>query len=429
MRTHQAGRRAGLAAALAAAAAALWPGRAAAQQTPAASTPTITLTQVLEIVAKDNPDIAAARSRWEAAQKRIVQAATPDKPRLDLERMYGPVPGNPINDAREKNVAITQEMPFPTTLYLQRGKAAREAEIAEQAYQAKVREVSAKAEQTYAMWFLAQRTSDIFNENVEIMRRFSKVAESKFASGHSSQLDALKAQTELTRMLNMTLAVEQERQTDEAMLNALLNRDAASPLGLPANPDPGNLDLQLDKLQADAQSGRPELRQAALEARKAGTELSLAKSEFLPDLMLQFRYRRMPSDVDSRDAILGLSVPLWFWKPAARVAEARASKASSEAELQAMRVATSADLKTAWVRAQTAKRLADIYQTTLLPQAQASLRVAESGYQTGDTTFLDLLDAQRSLLNYRLEYFQDLAEYEQRLAELERVVGRNLRAP
>ena len=400
-----------------------------AQQIPATSTVSITLNQVLELVARDNPEIVAARARWEAAKERVTQAGTPDKPRLDLERMYAPADKNVISGAAERNVAITQEMPFPTTLYLQHRLASREAEIAEQAYRAKVREVSAKAEQAYATWFLAARAAEIFDENVEIMRRFSKVAESKYAAGHSGQLDALKAHTELTRMLNMTFTVGQERLTDEAMLDALLNRDANAPLEAPANPDPGTLDLQLDRLQADALSGRPELRQAALEAGKAAVGLSLAKSEFLPDLMLQYRYRNDPTMGNSNDAAVGFSVPLWFWKPAARVAEARAEKASAEADLQAMRVGTSADLKTAWLRAQTAKRLSDIYQTSLLPQAREALSVAEAGYSAGDSSFLDLLDAQRSLLSYRLEYFQDLAEYEQRLADLERIVGRELRAP
>ena len=402
-------------------------GPARAQQVPAASSSTITLAQVLDRVERENPEIAAARARWEAARKVATQAGTPDKPRLDIERMYAPADRNVLTGAAERNIAITQETPFPTTLYLRRKKADQEAQAAEQSYYAKVREMSAKAEQTYAMLFLARRSVDIFNENVDIMRRFSTVAESKYASGHSSQLDVLKAQTELTRMLNMALTADQERQTDEAMLDALLNRQADVPLGEPADPNPGILDLKLDQLEAQALSGRPELREAALQARRAGTDLALARSEFLPDLMLQYRYRNDPTMGNSNDAILGLSIPLWFWKPAAMVSQAKAEKAMAEADLQAMRVGTSADLKTAWVRAQTTKRLAEIYTTTLLPQAQEALKVAESGYQTGSTGFLDLLDAQRSLLNYRLEYYQDLAEYEQRLAELERVVGRELR--
>ena len=402
------------------------PSPAMGQSTTQLSTGTINLQEILELVQRDNPDILAADKRWEAARKRISQAATPNKPRLDLERMYAPADKNVISGAVERNIAVTQEMPFPTTLYLQHGRATQEAQIAEQSYRAKVREVVARASTAYAMLFLNYKSMEIFDENIEIMRRFSKVAESKYAAGHSSQLDALKAEVELTKMLNMRYEAEQERGINESMLNALLNREALTPLGAPAEPGSGALSARLDELQAEAVAHRPELRQMFLETQRARTDLSLARSEYLPDLMLQYRWRNDPTMGNSNDAILGFSIPLWFWKPAAMVSEAKAEREMADAELQAMKVDTSADLRTAWLRAKTAKRLAEIYRTSLLPQAQESLSVAESGYQTDKSTFLDLLDAERSLLNSRLEYYQYLADYEQRLAELERIVGKEL---
>jgi cobalt-zinc-cadmium efflux system outer membrane protein len=258
------------------------------------------------------------------------------------------------------------------------------------------------------------------------MRRFSKVAESKYAAGHSTQLDALKAQVELTKMLNMSVELEQEKQINRSMLNALLNREAQAALGAPTDPDPGTLNLKLDELQATALARRPELRAAFLSAERAGTSLSIARSSYLPDLMLQYRWRNDPMRGNSNDAVLGFSLPLWFWKPAAMVAEAKADKEMSEADLQAMKVDTSAELATAWLRTQTAKRLADIYRTSVLPQTNEALKVAEAGYQSDRSSFLDLLDVQRSLLNFRLEYYRYLAEYEQRLAELERIAGKEL---
>ena len=180
---------------------------AQAQQSEAISTGTINLRQVLELVRRDNSEILAARKGWEAAQKRIVQAATPDKPRLDLERMYAPAGSNVMTHPDEKSVSLTQEVPFPTTLYLRRGVAAKDAAIQEQAYRAKFLDVVARARTAYAMLFLAEKGISIYDENTGIMRRFSRVAESKVAAGRGNQSDALKAQVELTRMLNMQVAL------------------------------------------------------------------------------------------------------------------------------------------------------------------------------------------------------------------------------
>lgn len=390
-----------------------------------ASSGTISLQQVLESVERDNPEILAARKRWLAAQKRVVQAATPDKPRLDIERMYAPS-GTSVLAADEKSLAISQEIPFPTTLYLRRGVAAKEAAMAEQAYRAKVRAVLARARSAYAMLYLAHKSLEILKENIELMRRFSRVAESKYAAGQASQSDALKAQVELTKMLNMGVMLEQDKETAGAMLSALLNRDAGEPVGTPSEPVLRGESQDLESVSTVAFAERPELKEAALNVERAGKALAVARSGYLPDFMVSYRQRSDPMRGRTRDAVLGFSLPLWFWKPAAMAAEAKAEREMAEAELEGMRAMTSAEVKSAWVRARTARRLADIYRTSVLPQAEQALRVAEAGYQANKTSFLDLLDAQRSLLDFRVEHFQFLADYEQRAAELERVVGKEL---
>lgn len=390
------------------------------------SSGSLSLAQALDAARRGNPEIRVALKRWDAARKRIASEATPDKPRLDIERMYAPSGKTPLNGADEKAVSITQEFPFPTTLYLRGSRASKAAEISEQVYRAKVREVLAKTRTSYAMLYLSFKSRGLLEENIELMRRFAKVAESKFAAGTGGQSDALKAQVELTKMLNMGLVVNQERELASAMLNALMGLSAEMPLGAPQDLAPGRLEKAREELEAVAFSRRPELRQAVLAAELSRTSLSLAKSEFLPDIMVSYRSRKDPMRGRTSDAVLGLSIPLWFWKPAAMVAEASAEKEMADAELESARLMTAADLRTAFVRAQTAQRLAESYRTSLLPQAESALTVAESGYRAGRTGFLDLLDAQRSLLNFKLEYYQYLADYEQRAAELERVIGEEL---
>ncbi len=396
-----------------------------AQALPTISTGTVSLQQVLELVRRDNPEILAAHKRWEAAEKHILQAATLDKPRLDLERMYVPTGNNAVPDT-ERAISVTQDVPFPTKLYYRHGLAAKDAEISEQAYRAKLNGIIARARTAYASLFLAERSLSIFDENIDVMRRFARVAESKVAAGRSHPSDALKAQVELTRMLNMQVALEGEKETSQATLNALMGRDASAMLATAKEPVTAALSARFEDLESTALSERPELREASLASQRAGSSLSLARSDYLPDLMLQYRRRHDPQRGGTYDAILGLSLPLWFWKPAAMVAEAQASRQAAQAELQAETLATRADVRTAWARARTAGRLLEAYRTALLPQAEESLKIAESGYRADKSSFLDLLDAQRSLLNYQLEYYQNMAAYEQRAADLARVVGREL---
>lgn len=387
---------------------------------------TLTMHQALDAAERSSPEIAAAKARWEALRARVGQAWAPAQPRLDLERMYAPPGRSPLTGADEKSYAVTQELPFPTTLVLRRSAAAQAAAAAEQDYLAKAREVSARARATYAMLYLAQVGLEIYEENIDLMRRFAKAAESKYAAGRASQGDALKAQVELTKMLNMHVIHHQERESAEAMLAALMGRDAREPLGPVAEPSLTGLERPDDELEAYALAGRPELQAARRAAERAGTGVALARSEFLPELMLQFRRRSDPMRGKTSDAVLGLSLPLWLWKPAGMLAEAKAERAMAQAEAESARLMTLAELRDALVRAKTARRLAETYRSSVLPQGEAALKTAEANYQSDRSSFLDLLDAQRTLLNFRLEYHEYLAGFQSRLADVERVVGRRL---
>ena len=391
------------------------------------STATVRLADLLEAARRDNPEIRAARARWKAARSRVWQAATPDKLRLDFERMYGPRTEDPISGAEEKSVAVTQEIPFPTALYY-RGRAARqEAAMAEARYQAKEREIVSRVKGAYAMLYLSHHALHIFEGNVALMRQFSRAAESKYAVGKASQGDVLKAQVELSRMLNMLVTLDQERETNLAMLNTLLNRQPDSPLGLPEEPNASALRAGLDELVNAAIDRRPELREALADVERSRAMVGAARSEFLPDLMLQYRRREMVNGPDTHDAILGLNIPLFFWKQGAMVREARADREMAEAEAAAMTNMTRFEVKNLFVKVQTAARLVELYHSSVLPQAEQALKVAEAAYRSDKNGLLDLLDAARTLLDFRLEHYQHIAEYQTLTADLERAIGTDIK--
>lgn len=385
-----------------------------------------TLEQTLEISLKNNPEILAAARRLEAAKNRKIQAFTPDKPKLNIERMYTPSGSDLINGAPEKNLSVSQEIPFPTTLYLKGRIAEKEAEAAEQEYISAVRRISAETRTAYAMLFLAHKALSLLDENTGIMKRFAKVAEAKYSVGRASQSDVLKAQVELSKMLNMLVTLAQEKETAIAMLNVLMNLPPESPLPRPIEPEIKKTGKSLEEIQAAALDENPEIRSAAINAEKGDKSVALARSEYLPDIMLLYRERdsAMTTPARTRDAMAGFSFPLWFWKQSAALKEAKAGRETARAELQAAKNTISYSVKNLFVKVQTSYRLLELYRTSVIPQAEEALKIAEIGYQSEKTDFMDLLDAERSLLNFRLEYYQYIADYEKWSAELERVAGK-----
>jgi outer membrane protein, heavy metal efflux system len=390
------------------------------------SSSTLNLAQILAQAEKNNPEIRAAKMKWGASLARISQAWTPEKPRVDVERMYAPQGKNILTEANENNLAVTQELPFPSTLYLRGHLAKNEALQAEAAYESVVRSVLTRTKMAYADLYMSYHSIHVFEENTDLMRRFAKVTEAKYAAGKASQSDVLKAQVELSKMQNNLLTAEQEKVASEALLNSLLNREGQDSLGQPEEANSPRLKKEREDLERLALENRPELKEAALAVKGSGTAVGIAESAYLPDLMLQYRRREMKDGPDSQDAILGFSVPLWFWRERAQVAEAKADRDMAEAELESLRSRTLYEVRNLSVKVQTADRLIQLYETSVIPQAEEAMKVAEAGYQSEKSNFLDLLDASRSLLDLRMEHYQHITNYEIALAELEEAVGTDL---
>ncbi len=119
------------------------------------------------------------------------------------------------------------------------------------------------------------------------------------------------------------------------------------------------------------------------------------------------------------DVSLGLTMPLWFAKQSGMTREARAERDMSAAEYEAARNAVLLELKEITVKLDYYRRLMDLYGGTVLPQAEASLKASEAAYQAGKTDFLDLVDATRTLLETKREYYEYSAACASWLGRLE----------
>ena len=113
----------------------------------------------------------------------------------------------------------------------------------------------------------------------------------------------------------------------------------------------------------------------------------------------------------------------------AEIAEAKTDTAVRQAEYDNQRAIVFQQIQEGLIRANAARRLVDLYRNTLRPQAEATLKATAAAYQADRTDFLNLLDSQNMSLDVDISYFRALAEYQSRMAELERAVGAPLAAP
>lgn len=383
------------------------------------SVPALTLAHVIEEARQRNPEIQAAKKRWEGERAKVGSERSWPDPQIGVE-FWG---------TKETWYDVAQTVPFPGKQVLKAKAQAHEAKRQMGFYDAKEKEILARLKAAYYSYFLASRQIEIFQESVNVLERFSKVAESKYSVSKASEIDVLKAHVEYSKSLNTLVTMEQEKETAQAELNALLDRRPDFPLAEPEEPALADLDLAFSGLVDLALASRPEVHAARHHVNHMKAELWSKRADFLPDTMLQYSRREFDDSEMKDDNIfmVKFNVPfVWFWRQGSLVKAATKAKEEAEAELRAVETMTRLDVKVYLVKTQTARRLVELYRTSVIPQTEAALKVAQAGYESGTASFLDLLDSQRSWLEFQMEYYQYLAQFWSYLSALERVVGKDL---
>ncbi|NIR65433.1 MAG: TolC family protein, partial [Aliifodinibius sp.] len=286
---------------------------------------------------------------------------------------------------------------------------------------------------TYYSLFFVDKSLETIDKNTRALEEFVKIAETKYSVGKGLQQDVLRAQVELSKMEDKRINLEQKRESLESRLNALLNR--------PVDQELGNIDtlrfipLPYDYAQLTelTEQRRPLLQAWEAMIRQSDKKVNLAKKEYLPDFSVGLAYSQRDAlqnggrGVDFFSGMFSVKVPLYFWrKQRKQVEENRYQRISVQEKYNQIRNQIYSDLEDTFTDVQKNKRLVELFQTGIIPQAMQSLNSAIAGYQTDKVDFLTLLNNQINLFNFQLDYYRILTDYNKNIAQLEAIVGEQL---
>ncbi|MDD5439179.1 MAG: TolC family protein [Candidatus Omnitrophica bacterium] len=384
----------------------------------------LSLEQLLEDALKSNPEIMAAKRASEASAARIWQAASPGDPMLEFE--YNKINADRMLSGEPmKMYAISQDLPFPTKLYLRAKIAAKLARIAYEEYRAKENYIISRVKTTYAELFFIYRSIDINRENKNILDQLSQSAAARYSAGKGSQADMLKTEVELAAVDTELVMLEAKRLTLQAQLNILINKDPDSEFGIPSAGAPLSFERTLEECYSLAQKDNPELKayRYAIERGKAAYDLSL--NEFMPDVKVRFEQMVGRDRLNEKAwaGMLGVTVPLWFFsKQSFGVKEMQSELLMLKAEYAAKEKAVLYDVRDAFNRLGANKKLVELYETSFLPQAEETFNAALTGYESDKTDFLTLLDSRRMLADFKLKHYRAILDLKIALSDLERTI-------
>lgn len=390
----------------------------------------LTLRQIIGEAKLNNPAIKALRQNVKAREAGARAEGVLDDPVLRIEMMdlskENPVPAP--GAAMETRYEISQMLPYPGRLHLERQRAMLEVRVSEAELRSKELEMVAVIKEAYYEHLLITASINTLEEIKGLLSNMARIAGTKYAVGDASQQDVIKAQVELTMLLNELIELEAERDVVHAEIKALLNRPQADDaLGiLSENLPDERVRLDISELTDKALKINPELKRMEIEAEIRKNEVELARKDYYPDFMVGAAPVQREGRFDAWDAMLQMNIPLWRTKYDNRVSEGVNMADAMKSRVKAEENMIIARVKEGVVKVDTSGRVRDMYETSLLPQAELSFDSTLKNYQSGRVDFLMLLDSERLLKKTRLDYIRAVINYYKRIVLLERVVGEEL---
>lgn len=392
------------------------------------------LTSLIDTVLAKNPELKSSEARWQMFRSRIARASALDDPMLML-KIQNAVVTDPLNFHREpmtgKVIGLSQQIPFWGKRGLKGEIADKEAESYHWQVEERKLELARMVKETYYQIYYTDKSLEIVAKNIKILDDFITIAETKYSVGQGTQQDVFKSQVERSKLLDMRINLEQQRKSLDTALNALLYRPAETPVGGIPDFEIKPLPFSAKELRAKAYEHRPLIKSLEAQVGKEEAGRKLAQKEFYPDFNVSLEYmQREPTmgndGADMYSLGVTFNLPLQRERRHAMVAEANSAGGMATEEINSLKNNIDSGIADLLAKLEKRQKLVQLYKSGIIPQAEQSLESAIIGYRVNKVDFLTLLDSRVTLFNFERDYYESLAEYQIRLAQLEAVVGADL---
>ncbi|MBL8474441.1 MAG: TolC family protein [Methyloversatilis sp.] len=380
------------------------------------TTAPLTLAQAVNYALAANAGLAAAAREVRAFDGARLQGSLRPNPELDLQ----------VEDLRDRNrsttLALSQRIERGGKREARMAVAEAGQGVAARDFVARQRALRAQVEAAFQGVVGAQENLRIARGSLELAEQVSAVAAKRVKAGKVSPIEETRA-----RLAEASIRAE----LGAAVGDLRVARTRLSTLW--GNPQPrfdladGALDGEIALPELDALlvalDAAPLIERARAEATRRRAVVELERSRGVQDVTVSAGMRRN-EELGLNQMVFGVSIPLAMNdrnQGALLEAVLRADQAKDE--VAALRMELSARLARAHERASTARELVQALERDILPGADSAFRAATTGFELGKFTFLEVLDAQRTLFQARTQYVRALTDMHDAMADLRSVVG------
>ena len=369
------------------------------------------LDEFLQFAMLNQPQVQAAYFDWVASIERITRERSLPDPRLTFQSDIADV-------VLSLMPGLMMDFPGPGKLKAAANVASAESEAKYFAFELTVLQAAFTLKKSYYQLYFLNAKLNVNQQTLHLLGDLEKLARTQNEVGKVTLQDVLRAQIEQERLTTEIVNLEDSRNPMLAQFKASLGLTPEKPAPpLPQQFESTPLDLTSEHLFATALARNPRLKAMEAEVRRADASIRLAYKARVPDFSVGVEVDVKASPVFVRPE-LGVTLPIWRDKIAAQIAESQAGKHASEARLTSEQIALAVEFAEKSFMFRESSRSLALLQERLLPRAQQSLEVGRAAYLSSQLDFLNLISAQRTLLEFQLAEVEARTQRELALAEL-----------
>lgn len=382
----------------------------------------LTLDEVYANVLAANPQVQSYKARLQAAEgNRIQQALNPNpEATFEIENFAGDGAREGF-DAAEYTLGVAQQLEMSGKRSKREQVAVHDKARIRQEALAGIQAVLAHTQAAYMTLAIAQEKLALARKRVALANQTHETVKGRVSVAKSADIQHTKADIEVSAaeveerkaikdvdVAAMTLANLMGRATFAQSITADLSV-------LPEVPSQEAL------MEALSQTPLSVISEVAVAREKAA--LDLARANGVPDPTFGLGVRRYAED-DGSAFLASISFPIPIAdRNQGAIIEAKANMLAAQSDRQAQRLALTRQAMALWQDLVSAREEALAYQDGLLPSAQRAYAQAKEGFDRGAFSFLDLLDAQRTLFDVQDNHLTALAAFYDAKAQVDMLSG------
>jgi cobalt-zinc-cadmium efflux system outer membrane protein len=286
----------------------------------------------------------------------------------------------------------------------------------------------------YADLILARKKASILQQNAQIRFQISALAHSRLRNGDISELEATTARVDSVNAADNFLRAAFDTTIMRARFNTLLGLRPDTLVALQSTRPVNWQEVDKKQILELTYSFQPELVGAVAAMEAAGKRIGWERSRIITLTgVLNGQNFAGTASADNKlpgtfDLGLQTEIPI-FNRNQGRIARAKAELQQAALNYVAIRQRIDLDLTESFARYEMAWQSYQLWHTNVLPPLEQAVKLSGNSYQTGDVSYLPVLEATRQMLDAQVRQAEVEAELRKAVSQLNFRIGKKVINP